>query len=141
MATCSDGDVRLIGGITTYEGRLEVCLNRAWGSVCAGRIYSWSWWWWNNHYWDTSDSNVVCRQLGHMGLGKLFAQIPHSTNTYIGSVAHVSHYGHGVGPIFMSNVHCSGTESKITDCSYTPAAVTSICSHSKDVGVKCEGSI
>ena len=57
MSDCSDGDVRLVGGSTEYEGRVEVCINRAWGTICR---YSWS----------TSDSNVVCRQLGHQGLGK-----------------------------------------------------------------------
>lgn len=65
MADCSDGDVRLVGGKTEYEGRVEVCINRAWGTICSR--YYW--------YWDTADSNVVCRQLGHMGLGITFILI------------------------------------------------------------------
>lgn len=57
MASCDDGDVRLVGGSTQYEGRVEVCINRAWGTICGSS-------------WDISDSNIVCRQLGHMDLGK-----------------------------------------------------------------------
>ena len=66
MADCEDGDVRLVGGSTQYEGRVEVCINQVWGTVCSRRYSSW---WWNYNSWGTPDSNVVCRQLGHMELG------------------------------------------------------------------------
>ena len=32
---CSDGVVRLVGGNSNNEGRLEVCTNRHWGTVCS----------------------------------------------------------------------------------------------------------
>ena len=66
MSDCVDGDVRLVGGDTEYEGRVEVCINRAWGTICSRKNnHYWSWW----SSWESPDSNVVCRQLGHMGLG------------------------------------------------------------------------
>jgi deleted-in-malignant-brain-tumors protein 1 len=58
FSNCSDGEVRLIGGANKYEGRVEICINGAWGTVC----YS--------YYWDVRDARVVCRQLGHQELGK-----------------------------------------------------------------------
>ena len=66
-ADCTEGEVRLVNGNTQYEGRVEVCINKVWGTVCSRQHSRWSWW----HSWDTFDSNVVCRQAGHMELGKV----------------------------------------------------------------------
>lgn len=51
--TCSDGAVRLVGGSDAKEGRVEVCFNNTWSSVCS-------------EGWDSNDAAVVCRQLGLM---------------------------------------------------------------------------
>ena len=33
-SVCTNGDVRLADGDSQYAGRLEICLNGIWGSVC-----------------------------------------------------------------------------------------------------------
>ena len=48
-------------------------------------------------------------------------------------------FGQGTGPIFFTNIGCSGTESSLLECSRSVFDVTS-CTHSGDVGVKCEGN-
>ena len=58
--------MRLAGGVNEYEGRVEICINGAWGTVC----YSASTYYRSYRYWDVTDARVVCRQLGHQELGK-----------------------------------------------------------------------
>ena len=54
---CVEGEVRLINGEDESEGRVELCINHAWGTICG------------SYHWATIDSNVVCKQLGHLELG------------------------------------------------------------------------
>ena len=56
-SNCTDGDVRLIGGDNEFGGRVEVCINRAWGTVCS-------------QYWGSEEARVVCNQLGATTFGK-----------------------------------------------------------------------
>lgn len=50
------GSLRLVGGTTTAEGRIEICLNSMWSTIC-------------DKFWGSSDAQVVCRQLGFESQG------------------------------------------------------------------------
>ena len=56
---CIYGDVRLVGGSYPFEGRVEVCINDTWGTVC-------------DDVWDSNDATVVCRQMGYAHAGGEF---------------------------------------------------------------------
>ena len=141
---CEDGDVRLVGGNTQYEGRVEVCINHVWGTVCSSR-YSSRWTGWSSYYsWGIPEGNVVCKQLGHTELGTIIFVITNIIKYYYitGSVTYTTatQFGQGTVPILMSLVQCSGQESNLINCSYSPFPY-STCSHYYDVGVKCEGKL
>ena len=70
MSNCKDGDVRLEDGQTKYEGRVEICINKAWGTVCTHQPQFNYFYFTTSRYWNSVQANVVCRQLGHMELGK-----------------------------------------------------------------------
>ena len=58
-------------------------------------------------------------------------------HTFSGGVAQVvPSYGQGSGRVWLSNVNCTGDESKLTDCKFTGWGATD-CSHDDDVAVKC----
>ena len=45
-------------------------------------------------------------------------------------------FGRGTGPIYLSSVGCTGTESSLVSCSHSGIGVT-YCSHYSDAGVVC----
>ena len=63
-SNCNDGALKLVGGSVPSEGRVEVCINRAWGTVCRGTGY------YHSNTWNVQDARVVCRQLGYQQFGK-----------------------------------------------------------------------
>lgn len=51
---CTQGDIRLVAGSAANEGRVEICNNNMWGSVC-------------DQGWDINDARVACRHAGYSG--------------------------------------------------------------------------
>ena len=54
---CEEGRVRLVNGSLPNEGRVEICSNSAWGTIC------------NDDDWGFSEAKVVCRELGYRTAG------------------------------------------------------------------------
>ena len=66
---CTTGAIRLQGG-TSSRGRVEVCNNNIWGTVC-------------DDFWGDVDARVACRQLGLPTAGKgNFSYVPTSTEGF-----------------------------------------------------------
>ena len=110
VTVCVNGDIRLVDGSTMYEGRVEVCVNNAWGTVC-------------DDFWDNNDARVVCRQAG-------FSDQNATARSF-------AFFGQGSDPIVLDDVRCTGTESRLIDCPYNP---THNCIHFEDAGVTCQPS-
>ena len=54
-----DGTVRLRGSSSPRIGRVEVCINGTWGTVCS-------------RSWNYRSVSVVCRQLGFSPYGTVY---------------------------------------------------------------------
>ena len=55
----TEGDLRLVGGQNSGEGRVEIFFNSSWKGVC-------------DDSWTDEDAVVVCRQLNLPWTGKMF---------------------------------------------------------------------
>ena len=85
-----EGKLRLVGGASDREGRVEVYHNGTWGTVC-------------DDSWDITDANVVCRQLNYSRATSALGE---------------AYFGAGSGPIHYDEVGCTGTEARLTDCAH-----------------------
>ena len=104
--------VRLVGGSSYNEGRVEVNYNGEWSTVC-------------DDGWDDTDAGVVCRQLGFG-----------SSGSAIGSAG----FGQGSGLVSLSSVSCNGNEPILARCGHLGINVNKLCNHTEDAGVRCSGS-
>ncbi|NXJ86617.1 DMBT1 protein, partial [Trogon melanurus] len=109
---CSGGfaPIRLVDGPGHCAGRVEVFHNEKWGTVC-------------DDGWDFADAKVVCRQLdcGTVVLAPRRA-----------------HFGRGLGPIWLDNVMCTGTEAALSECRAKAWGLHG-CQHAEDASVVCSG--
>ena len=106
-----DGDVRLVDGSNPLEGRVEICLNRAWGTIC-------------NNSFSISDAAVVCRQLRY-----------HFNRS---QVIPTSNLSQASDPIFPDELACTGNENTVEDCGGSAPGLYT-CTHAKDTAIRCIG--
>ena len=133
-APCTTGQLRLAGGNIANEGRVEICINNQWGTVC-------------DNSWGYNDAIVVCRQLNYLSHGQHqdycscntchFNHVLYKTGAVAFSRAH---FGAGTGPIYFNNVNCRGTESNLINCSRS-SFINCYRGHSWDAGVRCQGIV
>ncbi len=102
--------MRLVGGHSRCAGRVEVLHRGQWGTVC-------------HDFWDLPDAAVVCREL----------DCGEPVDALGGA-----HFGSGSGPIWMSVVVCTGSESSLKNCGSSGWSLHA-CTHNSDAGVICSG--
>ena len=107
--------VRLVGGNSYDEGRVEIYYNGQWGTVC-------------NYGWDDIDASIVCKQLGFGSSGT--------------AILDVQVYGPGTGRVLLSNVMCSNNDTTLSSCAHLGVGIAACrCNHHKDAGVTCNSML
>ncbi|KAM8780307.1 LOW QUALITY PROTEIN: scavenger receptor cysteine-rich domain-containing protein DMBT1 [Rhynchonycteris naso] len=105
-----DPPLRLAGGRSRCEGRVEVWHQGVWGTVC-------------DDHWNIRNARVVCRLLG---CGRALSALGRGP------------FGPGWGPILLDDVRCAGTEDALDRCAHSGWARHD-CQHWEDAGVVCAG--
>ncbi|KAJ8036346.1 Deleted in malignant brain tumors 1 protein [Holothuria leucospilota] len=93
---CTDGEVRLAGGLHDDNGTAQICERGHWVNLCASS-------------WEDTESLVICRQLGY---------------TEVDSFNVFDHQGNSKGNI-TSSISCSGKETVISQCSFSSNEINS----------------
>lgn len=92
MAVGREDTIRLLGGQSLNEGRVDIFLFGHWGTVC-------------DYNWDLLDAIVACHQLGYST----------AEAALTGSA-----FGMGSGPNWMNSMHCTGYEASLSECNHSP---------------------
>ena len=101
--------MRLVGGSTQYEGRLEIRRNNGtWGTVSGSN-------------WSSLFASVACRMLGFSSS----ALSPDLTQQF----------GVGTGPVHIVVYRCVGDEISLLDCGHKGWGSTN--DHRADIGLHC----
>ena len=101
--------VRLAGGFSEAEGRVEVYINGEWGAVCGF------------HSWDPLNSEIVCRQLGYTRLNHTY----YNTGTDISANR----------TWLLNSLFCTGSEENLLQCEHDGVGIG--CPSTEDIGVVC----
>ncbi|XP_061843643.1 lysyl oxidase homolog 3B isoform X2 [Nerophis lumbriciformis] len=104
----TSSNVRLKGGARLGEGRVEVLKGSEWGTVCDDR-------------WSLQSASVVCRELGFGSAKEAMTG---------------GRMGQGLGPIYMNEVKCVGSEKSVWKCPFKNIT-SEDCQHTEDAAVRC----
>nr|XP_034306085.1 deleted in malignant brain tumors 1 protein-like [Crassostrea gigas] len=102
-------DIRLVGGSSPMNGRVEVNFGEGWGTVC-------------DDGWDNNEARVVCRMLGYHGSAQ---GLQGSSTTG----------GHGF--ILLDGLLCTGSETSLATCPRSVEIGRHACTHVEDARAVC----
>lgn len=109
--------IRLLGGRTVREGRLQVKIDGDWGTVC-------------NYQWNILNAAVVCNQLG----------LVLNPDDWFLERSEIPDAGTAEN-IVLTNVECDEFDTDVTKCrSDKRKDFESSCTHEHDVGIRCYDS-
>lgn len=133
---CEDGDIRLEGGVDndqtrTRDGRIEICFNNAWGTVC-------------NTAFSLLDAIVTCHQLTGFKKEGVWCIIIKCAVQFLfclgARLLDTRPLMSSSGPIYLDQLLCSEEDDSLQGCNWGIRAFgLTTCNHSSDAWVECSG--
>ncbi|XP_069478285.1 CD5 antigen-like [Ambystoma mexicanum] len=111
--TCTGGadELRLVNAGNACRGRVEIKHENQWGAVCSIG-------------WDSKAAQVVCRELGCGSPERVI-------------IEHQGVFGEGTRRIWLSNVHCRGNKTSLSQCPHGGWGYNDCISQRREAGVIC----
>ena len=128
IAGCLEWKSRLVNGSTPNEGRLEICYNNTWRTIC------------ENH-WTDAYAEIACRQLGYSTIGIRYNTLitVYDLHHNAGAVyRRNAYFGAGNGLILPHYLKCRGNESSLADCKRFNHRDTCTDTWGRALGVICQ---
>jgi len=135
---CTSNTLRLVNGtmndtMQTLDGRLEICINNAWGTICSNSFR-------------LVDAEVACNHaIGFDRIGWYCYYFSFCGFTYqncSGSKVISPRSYLSSGPIFLDQLACTGSDSNLLECSRGGQILgLASCNHTQDVWVECKGNL
>ena len=125
---CTDYHVRLVGGTTANEGRVQICLNNVWGTFCYRESYSYN-----------VDANKICKEVGYdTGWSLLLVVV---IIIFPGGEVYLAESPDaGNDVILIADMGCSETATSINQCSLTYYTKVSSCDARHTAAVRCHST-
>ena len=112
VARAGEGDLQLADGDGAADGRLEIFHDNQWGLVC------------DDGFGDR-EAAVACGQLGYVGFLRFEVEVVASAET----------------PVWLDDVSCTGSETRLVDCRHGGLGGEHNCSHIEGVRVACDPTV
>lgn len=98
-SNCTNGDARLVNGDTTLKGRVEICYNGEWLSVCNIPL---------------SAASVICKQLGYSQYAS--KKQPWNWCIFLKLILAILPSNYGSSPTYITSLSCSFDYNHLNEC-------------------------
>ena len=125
-SNCTDYDVQLVDGPSQNEGRVLICINGVWGTLCNSGI----------HY---NDAGVICHELGyHRGNDINFLLKSYHYLNYLGGTVYTGQFPNAaIDILLVTDIICSNTATTLSECTFSHFTKTSSCDSKSIAAIKC----
>ena len=127
---CTDYDILLVGGASPNEGKVLMCLNGVWGTLC-------------DETFSKTDAQIVCYEAGYSGGMKhlYYVHIFIKINN-VGGLVYSAHFANSSNEILLvTDIDCSENDTRIEDCSISHYTRPSSCDVQSIVAVRCHSKL